>query len=366
MNTNRHGFDTRLSIGFLLLLTGVGFYLSFLIARPFLAPIVTATLLAVAIQPLFAHLLRYVQNRNAAAILTTAMMFLALLLPAIIVVNTLASETMALYTWLDQRSSSTEGWSEYLSRLTARPLGWIEAKTGVSREQLRSAALGQLRNVSVWLVNWAKSLALNVTGTIVSVVIIFFTLFFLLRDGHSILEHAGAILPLEPQRYNVLMQTITDSIVANIYGVVAVSFSQGVLGALGYWIAGLPNVMLWSVMTALFSMIPIAGAIAVWGAGVVYLLTIAHWGRAIFLLAYGTAVISMADNIVRPIVLSGRVKMNTLLIFFSLLGGVQAFGIVGLFVGPIIVSVTTALVKMLAAERLRWNAADKNPDRTDV
>ena len=80
---------------------------------------------------------------------------------------------------------------------------------------------------------------------------------------------------------------------------------------------------------------------------------------AAFLLAYGTAVISMADNVVRPLVLSGRVKMNTLFIFFSLLGGVQAFGIIGLFVGPIVVSLTMALVKMLAAERLEWNSADQ-------
>ena len=80
---------------------------------------------------------------------------------------------------------------------------------------------------------------------------------------------------------------------------------------------------------------------------------------AAFLLAYGTAVISMADNVVRPLVLSGRVKMNTRFIFFSLRGGVQAFGIIGLFVGPIVVSLTMALVKMLAAERLEWNSGDR-------
>ena len=352
-------FDKRLSFGFLLLLTAAGIYFTFLIARPFLAPIITAALLAVAIQPLFTHLLRYVQNRNAAAFVATGLVFIALLLPAVVFVSSLADETMALYAWLEERTSGPEGWTGYFAGLIDRPLEWIETKTGISRQQLRNAALTQLRNVGLSLLDWAKSLALNITGTIVNGVIMLFTLFFLLRDGKSLVENAGSVLPLSPNRYSLLLKTISDSVVANVYGVLAVSIAQAVLGALGYWIAGLPNVMLWSVMTALASMIPVAGAIVVWGVGVIYLVALAHWGHALFLLAYGTAVISLADNVVRPLVLSGRVKMNTLFIFFSLLGGVQAFGIIGLFVGPIVVSLTMALVKMLAAERLEWNSGDR-------
>jgi len=243
---------------------------------------------------------------------------------------------------------------DYLGRLLDRPLAWIEAETGISRRQLENAALERLQDASAWLLNWAKSLAINLTGTILDTFIMLFTLFFLLRDGKTLLARAGSILPLEPDRYRDLLNTISDSIVANIYGVVAVSFAQATLGAVGYWIAGLPNVMLWSVMTAFFSMIPFAGVVVVWGLGVIYLAAGAHWGQAIFLLAYGTGVISMADNIVRPLVLSGHVRLNTLLIFFSLLGGVQAFGIIGLFVGPIIIAVAIALVGILADQRKEW------------
>jgi predicted PurR-regulated permease PerM len=348
----QQSFEKKLSFAFLLLLTAAGIYVTFLIAQPFLTPIITAALLAVAIQPLFTKLLQYVRNRNAAALVAAIMVFIALLLPTGIFVSTLANETMALYSWLNERTSGSEGWTASLVRLTDRPLGWIEMKTGISRLQLRSSALEQLRNIGVKLVDWAKSLVLNITGTIVSIFIMLFTLFFLLRDGKFLVENIGHLLPLAPDRYNLLLKTISDSVVANVYGVIAVSIAQAVLGAFGYWIAGLPNVMLWSVMTALASMVPVLGAISVWGVGVVYLVTLGHWGRALFLLVYGTAIISTADNVVRPLVFSGRVKMNTLIIFFSLFGGVQAFGLVGLFIGPIVVSVTMALVKMLAAERL--------------
>ena len=318
--------DKKLSFVFLLLLTAAALYLSFLIARPFLTPIITATLLAVAVYPLFTHVLRSVRNRNGAALLATMIVLLALLLPTVLIVNRLANETKALYGWLNEKSAERGGWEESLAQLAERPLAWIEVKTGISREQLKRAALERLREASVWLLNWAKSLAVNITGTIVDTFIMLFTLFFLLRDGPAFLEPVRLILPLEPNQYAQLQKTISDSIVANIYGVLAVAFAQGTLGALGYWIAGLQNVMLWSLMTALFSMIPVIGPAAVWGVGVIYLAGTAHWGKALFLLVYGTGVISMADNIVRPLVLSGRVKLNTLLIFFSLLGGVQAFG----------------------------------------
>jgi predicted PurR-regulated permease PerM len=136
--------------------------------------------------------------------------------------------------------------------------------------------------------------------------------------------------------------------------VVAVAVAQGTLGAIGYAIAGLPSVVLWSVATSLFSMVPMAGAAAVWVTATLYLLAIGDWGKAIFMAAWGAGVISMADNIVRPWVLSGKVKLHTLLIFFSLLGGVRAFGIIGLFVGPIIVSVAMALLEILEEERREW------------
>ncbi|HET8549587.1 MAG TPA: AI-2E family transporter, partial [Bryobacteraceae bacterium] len=233
-------------------------------------------------------------------------------------------------------------------------LQWIAGRTGISQQQLRQATLDRVQGASAALLNWAKSLAVNVGQTIVDTVIMLLTLFFLLRDGERIRDRIGSLLPIEPQRYQQLVETISGSIAANIYGVLSVAVAQGLLGLIGYAIAGLPSVVLWSVATALFSMIPLAGAASVWSVATIYLIATGSWGKAVFMLAWGAGVISTADNIVRPLVLSGRVKLHTLLIFFSLLGGVRAFGIIGLFVGPIIVSVAMALVEILDEERLDW------------
>jgi predicted PurR-regulated permease PerM len=292
----------------------------------------------------------YIRNRSGAALLATLLVLIAIVLPTVLIINKLAHETTALYGWLNEKQSLEGGWREYVGGLVDPPLEWLEAKTGLSQQQMRQAALDRLQTVSAALLNWAKSLVVNIGGTIVDLVIMLLTLFFLLRDGEFIRDRIGSILPIELHRYQQLVNTVSASITANIYGVLAVSLTQGTLGAIGYAIAGLPAVMLWSVATALFSMIPLAGAASVWVSGCIYLVAMGHWGKAIFMLAWGAGVISTADNIVRPLVLSGRVKLHTLLIFFSLLGGVRAFGIVGLFVGPIIVAVAMALLKILEEE----------------
>jgi predicted PurR-regulated permease PerM len=351
--------DKRLSLLFLIAVTVATLYLSFVIARPFLTPILTATLLAIGIYPLFTRLVVYIRNRSAAALVATVLVMIAILIPAVLVINRLAHEITELYGWLNQQQSQEGGWREYLISLTGPPLDWIAQRTGMSQEQLRQAALDRLQNVSTLMLNWAKSLVVNIGATIVDTVIMLLTLFFLLRDGEWIRERIGSILPIEPHRYQQLIETISASISANLYGVLAVSAAQGTLGAIGYTIAGLPSVTLWSVATALFSMIPLAGAASVWIAASLYLIAIGNWGKAIFLLAWGAGLISTADNVVRPLVLSGRVKLHTLLIFFSLLGGVRAFGIIGLFTGPIIVSVAIALVKILEEERIEWERTSR-------
>jgi len=344
----------QLSLLFLTLLTGFALYLSWIIARPFLTPIVTAAVLAIAIHPLFLRVRRHVRNRSAAAILATFIVLVALLVPPVLIVNRLAHEITGLYGWLNERQLEQGSWSAYMIGLTDAPLEWIADRTGVSQEQLRQAFLDRLRNMGAALLQWGKSLVVNTGETIVDLLTTLLTLFFVLRDGEWLRDRIGALIPMEPRRYQELIDTISDSITANVYGVLAVAMTQGILGAIGFAIAGLPSVMLWGVTMAIFSMIPVVGAAGVWVTACIYLLAIGSWGKAIFLAAWGGGLISTADNIVRPLVLRGRVKLNTLLIFFSLLGGVQAFGIVGLFIGPLVVSLAMALLKMLESERAEW------------
>jgi predicted PurR-regulated permease PerM len=355
----------RIQLLFLILLTIFALYLSYLIARPFLTSIVLAAVLAIAMQPLLARLRRRL-SRGSAALLATLLVVFAVLLPASWMGNRIAHEAAGLYSSLEEQQAEQGSWRQYLSGLLDVPLNWVAARTGVPQQQLKNEVMSRMRDASAAALNWGKSLAVNIGSMIFSLAIVLVTLFFLLRDGEGFRAKIGFLLPIGADRYQRLTQVVEESIAANVYGVFAVAAAQGVLGLIGYLIAGLPSVMLWALMTGLFSVVPVVGTASVWGAGCLYLVVIGSWGKAVFLLLYGLGVISMADNIVRPWVFSGRVRLHSLLVLFSLLGGVEAFGVVGLFIGPIVVSVTMALMQMLGEERAAWERAAEGTDISSI
>jgi len=134
---------------------------------------------------------------------------------------------------------------------------------------------------------------------------------------------------------------------ANVYGVLAVALAQGALTTVGFWMTGLPSGIFWGSLAALLSVLPFIGAGLIWIPAVIYLASIGALAKAGILLAWGLLVVSMADNVIRPIVLSESARMNTAIMFFALLGGIDAFGLVGLFAGPIVFSLAIAVAKLL-------------------
>jgi predicted PurR-regulated permease PerM len=132
---------------------------------------------------------------------------------------------------------------------------------------------------------------------------------------------------------------------------VAVGLIQGALVAAGWWITGLRSPLLWGAIATLFSFVPLVGPSLVWWPGVFVLAAQGRWIQAAVLLAWGLIVVSSADYIVRPKFAGGRTNANTLLVLLSLLGGLKAFGAVGIIAGPVVLSMVTALVSMVREER---------------
>jgi predicted PurR-regulated permease PerM len=172
-------------------------------------------------------------------------------------------------------------------------------------------------------------------------------LFFLFREGGLMRSRLERLVPLRAEQVERLFSGISNSIVANVYGCIAVGIGQGFLTSIAFWILGLPSPVLWGLVTALFSLIPIIGSAAVWGPAAIILLASGHWIKALIMLGWGAAVIGQIDSVVRPYVISGKAKLHTLLVFFALLGGVKAFGIMGLFIGPVVLSVSLVVLDML-------------------
>jgi predicted PurR-regulated permease PerM len=342
---------------FLLVLAAIALYFCYLIARPFLSPIFLALMLAIVFHPVHVRIQARLRNRSTAALLSTILVLFAFLVPVVGLGIVVSRETSGLYQLLNERSAEQGGWNPYVMHGLQRVLSWAGRYIDLSHLDLRGSMLRWLGQISQYLLSWGAHVVSNFIAFIADAVIAFFTLFFFLRDGGEIKQHLAALLPLSRAQAERLFTGISNSIVANVYGVLAVGASQGVLAGLGFWVLGLPSPVLWGMVTALFSLVPIVGSAAVWGPAAIILAISGHWVKALILLGWGAGVVAQADNVIRPYVISERANLNTLAVFFALLGGVKAFGVMGLFIGPVALSFTLVVLEMLRETMLDHSAS---------
>jgi predicted PurR-regulated permease PerM len=173
-------------------------------------------------------------------------------------------------------------------------------------------------------------------------------LFFVLRDGPALARRLVPMLPIEKTRRARLWQHLADVTRAVFLGIGITAIVQGTLVGIGFWIAGLPSPLVFGVIAALVALIPMVGAALVWAPAAIVLALRGDYGHAIFLAAWGAAFVGMADNFLRPLLISGRAEVPTLAVFIGVMGGLAAFGFIGLFIGPIVLGLLVALFRLEA------------------
>lgn len=330
--------------------------LSFIVFSPFIRPVLSAIVIAIVFFPVQAKISRVVRNPSLAAALSIIAVMLIIVIPATLIGIAITSEVRHLYQLIDERSAASGGISPFLSGLIDRPLQWIGQYVDVSNFDPRAALLERLREMGAFLLAEVRIVVGNVTSFIVNTAIAFFTLFFLFREGRSIRRRAAVILPLNPDQVDRLFNGVANTVMATVYGGLVVAAVQGSLTGLALWVLGVPSPVLWGIVATLLSLIPMVGSAVVWVPAAIFLYASGSWIKALILVGWGAGVVGTVDNFLRPYLMSGRVQMHTLLIFFSVLGGVKAFGILGLFVGPVILAITLTLLDLLREEGRWWLA----------
>lgn len=338
--------------GFLVASALAGAAFCLYLASPFLPAILGALLLAVLFAPVQARLeQRCGGRRSLAAFLVILIVLVAVLIPAATVSIAGLRELRDLYGQLNARSAAGGGWLAQIERTAGPGLDWLATRTGIPAEEIRASVVDRLAAVGGSLLRSTTAVAASLTEAVVQTVVAIMTLFFLLRDGPGILAHIRANSPLSADQTAELIDSSGAAIAANVYGVLAVALAQGSLAGVGYWLTGLHAPILWALVTALFSMVPLIGTSAVWVPAVLMLLAAGDYGRAALLGVWSAALVGMADNVVRPWVIGQRTNASPLLVFFALLGGAKLFGLAGLFIGPVVLSVTAVLLKFWSASR---------------
>jgi predicted PurR-regulated permease PerM len=206
--------------------------------------------------------------------------------------------------------------------------------------------LKNVNQISTFIFNQTTTLLKGFSTFVTGFFFTLLSLYYLFKDGSTLFERLKEAVPLPAKEKDLLIQRFKDMIYATIYGGVLIAMIQGVLGGLSFWILGLPSPIFWGTAMGLLSFIPIGGTALIWAPAAIILVIGGAVLKGIVLVGIGVFVISMVDNLLRPFFISTRTNIHPLLLFFSVLGGVQAFGLIGLFAGPLIATLFLTLVEI--------------------
>jgi predicted PurR-regulated permease PerM len=330
----------------LLFVTAIALYLCWLMVKPFAAVLAWATVLVIVFYPVHQRLVRKTQRPALSALISCALVILTILVPVVLVTIAVVREFSGAAQSLQ---SSLAVFLDPNSPLTGRPLQWLNRFVDVEQLRSQEQLLAWLKNMSGSLAGRTLGFLGGAIGIIVQMFFVVFTMYYLFRDGDRIFGAIRDALPLDKEQAEGILERTRDVVGASVYGLFSIAIIQGVLGGLAFWVLGLPSAIIWCVVMIFLSLIPMLGAFIVWVPAAIYLFATGHYLKGIFLVLWGTLVIGMIDNFLRPKLVGGRTKLHELLIFFAVLGGLQVFGVLGIVLGPVVLAITLALVDVFRA-----------------
>jgi predicted PurR-regulated permease PerM len=333
----------------------------FLVLRPFVSALLWAAILAYTTWPAFKFLRERVRlSPGWAALAMVIAGFLLIGLPIALATPTSREEIEALRTGAERML--TEGIPSIVAFLSGLP--FVGGYIGTWLEGWDATLAGLFEPLKPYAGSIAQnglSILLAVLSGIAELLLAIFLAFFFFRDGPAMAEKAEATMEkLGGEKTRHLIQLVADVTRGVVYGLLGTAVAQGVLTTFGLWIAGVPNPVLFGVITGVISIMPV-GAPLVWIPATIWLFVQGNWGWGLFMAAYGAGVISSVDNIIRPWLISRGADLPLLLTLLGAIGGVLAFGFLGLFLGPVLLAVGYTLLKDWAEERVKRQEPGRPP-----
>jgi len=326
---------------FLLLLALVTVLFLYLL-KPFFGAVFWACVIGMMFQPLHQRLLPHLHDRhNLAALLTLVICGVIGILPALFVLGSFVQEGAALYQRLQSGEMDLEAKIDRVQQafpLIQDFLQRFNVDLGNLKEQLSGAAIAASR----FIAQNAVQLGQGTLQFFVSLGLMLYIAFFMLRDGPKLVEMLVRALPLGDEREHLLFTKFAEVTRATIKGNLVVAVVQGSLGGLIFWILGIPAAILWGVVMTLLSLIPIVGAGLIWVPVAIYLFAVGDWIKGLVLIAFGVGVIGLVDNILRPVLVGRDTKLPDYIVLLSTLGGFAMFGMNGFVIGPLIAALFMA------------------------
>jgi len=334
---------------FLLAIFGVVLYLCFRIMQPFLIPIFLALILSTLLDPVYEGLARKMgKGRNLASLAVCLGLTVAIILPILLISISLAREANDAYQNLrdPETVKKIAAWLDPGANPMLRKIqSWLPSSWRFESFDIGTKLGEQAQRIGVAALAVATTFATGAFNFLTDYFIMLFVLFFLLRDSAYFAQGVRWISPLSKKQENLFVERFRVVTKATVLGTLVTALVQGALSGVIFLVLGLRNPILWGALTALLSLVPLIGSASVWVPWTLYLLAMGSYGRALIFLASQVVVVGGIDNFLRPTLIESRVGMHTLVVFFSILGGIGYFGILGMFIGPLVFAMGLAFLE---------------------
>jgi predicted PurR-regulated permease PerM len=338
---------------FYLLIVLVG-YLAFEVLSPFLGPLAWASVFAMMFHRLQVRLAPRV-GPTRAALAITLMTTVLIVGPAVFLLSVLAHEVPQAVDYVQRLSASAPDQIEHVWAV-------LRSRVPLSLPEDPMLLLQQgIQRLLALIAPAAGGVVADLLGVFGSLFVMLFALFFLLRDGHTLGRQIRDLLPLPERERERLMSDTRDLVVASVGAALLVAAVQGFIGAVTFALLGIPKAIVWGVATAFCSLIPVVGSALVWAPTALWLLLSGDIVRGVILVLVGVLGIGMVDNILRPLLLSGRTSASGLVVFLGILGGASAFGFIGLVLGPIVLVTAGSLLSAFTRTEKPVELSDTPP-----
>ncbi|HKF44005.1 MAG TPA: AI-2E family transporter [Thermoanaerobaculia bacterium] len=323
-------------------------YLLARILRPFLGPILWASLLAFLLFPVNRALRRRLSGRRGlASILLTLAVTVGIVVPSALLMLVFfhqATDLLSRFSDLAARYQIERPQDLLNIPALGRLVEWVDRNTPFSAADLQTFLVSTARHGLEVVLPAGRQVVLGAVGAVVGLLLMLFILYFLFRDGDEMARRTIALVPLESTRKNALVDRLAAVMRAVVFGSLATALIQGGLVGVAFQIVGLASPVVFGFLTALAALLPVGGTALVWAPAAAVLYGQGHPGRALFMLIWGAVLVGSIDNFLRPRLISGRAEISTLPVFFGVMGGLAAFGPIGMFVGPLVIALALALL----------------------
>lgn len=317
----------------------------YLIVQPFIPAILWAVVLSVLMAPFYKRINQGL-SETMSAFMTTMLSLAFIGIPMILVATALYIQGASML-----RKAADEGKKPYtvasMAEEVDKMLLPISEKVGMQDYTIRGWVEDNAQEISDSLKTPIKNAAIGISRSILTAVIAFLTMFFMLRDGHRLRKPVKELLPIKEEKTDEIINRLGQTIRAVFMGVVLVAVLQGTLAGIAYAFCGIPNALMWGAITIVLCVIPLLGSPVVYFPLSLSLIVQGKYVAGFILLAFCLGIVSNIDNILRPFLIGAKTNLHPMAIFFSLLGGVLLFGPVGIMVGPMFLTVGLAISEVL-------------------